>query len=632
MSGAKKLLSDRMADNRAMNPSPPAPDESYQFAGYSSGGEAFVQTAAGEVLPASIATNGYIKPGQPIDVTDTGRLSIEAMPKVRSRTTTTPAVLKLKYKVKILYFINNAQTGKTEVWVGGDRFQPKKITEFPLNSDIKGLIHNLGKDDKYVISLRIGTTIRTYHDKESFSHALNEEDKLKRARLNPVGHGYFAEFRDPYLLPVTVPNSAIGDFMFASFDALFPEVCSGPNICTSSSNDNQAAGTGARSESQSTKNYSLKPWAFYKGETMPMPPDAIRSQAGTYGTKANDIIETNSLTQSVLLSPNITRSVTATDDRGRIERSNGSATGSQSWYFTLKLSHPDVPGPDKYYEFTQCSDGAPSVVMTRSPFQTNVDPKFNTTILSLTVAGKKVFAHTGEFVYRVPNTQEYSLSPYVYELSTPIEVDGTCEVPEDLPEDGPNGSGPLTRIYVQFTVNLDYQSSDFYGYRDGGSPKPSSPTPPDRPPGEPYFEAYFNKTSLHWRTAIMGDQKQVIAKRSEYAISNGPSPNPVTAINKEEYILITQSGQEIILGGTLPITIGPKDNLMGVKDRPSQNIYYWINDDPYFSQNPQPKSSIRQLDLTEYNLGISTTKKTSKETIYPIPDNAIVQNCSYHPD
>lgn len=623
MSEAKKLLSDRMADNRAMNPSTPAPDESYQFAGYSSGGKAFVQTAAGEVLPASIATNGYIKPGQPIAVTNTGKLSIEAMPKVRSRTTTTPGVLKLKYKVKILYFIDNAQTGKTEVWIGGDRFQPKKITEFPLTSDIKGLIHNLGKDDKYVISLRIGTTIRTYHDKESFTHALSEEDKLKRARLNPGGHGYFAEFRDPYLLPVTVPNSAIGDFMFASFDALFPEVCSAPNVCTSSSNDNQAAGTGARSESQSTKNYSLKPWAFYKGETIPMPPDAIRSQSGTYGEKANDVIENNLITQSVLLSPNITRSVTATNDRNRIERTNGAATGSGSWYFTLKLSHPHAP--DEYYEFNQCSGGPPSVVMTRSAFQTNPDPNYSTKILILSVSGNNVFSHPGEMFYFAQSGASYK--PYTYEISEPIEVNGPCQPPTPVPDEElrticrqdvyPGGRGDYTRVRLSYPC---------------GTGTPSSSTPPDRPPGEPYFEAYFNKTSLHWRTAVMGDQKQVIAKRSEYAVSIGPSPNPVTAINKEEYILITQSGQEIILGGTLPTTIGPKDNLMGVKDRPSQNIYYWINDDPYFSQNPQPKSSIRQLDLTEYNLGISTTKKTSKETIYPIPDNAIVQNCSYHPD
>jgi hypothetical protein len=624
MSLAKKLLSDRMADNRANVEKQPV-DDSYVFAGYGAGGKAYIKSnRSGEVLSANLSTNGYLKPGQPISVDSGSGLTVTGLPKIRKKQPQPDGTISPTYKIKILYLINNQISGKTEVWLGGDRKEPIKITEFPLTTDIKGLVHNLGKDDKYIVGLQVGGDIHSFHGKDEFKNQLADQDKIKRTRLNNVGYGYFAEFCDPYILPVTVPNNIIGEAMFFSIDKLFPEICTDPNVCTSSSNDNQASGSGSRDLLSASKDYELKSWAFYQGALTQQTPDAIRSQSGTYGIKPFDIIENNRVDQSIALSPLLTRSVMSVLDIDRVERSGGTSAGSQNWSFYIKLSLPNNQ-PDKYYEFNICSNLSPALAVTREAFKTNAEPKFNSSILILTANDKKIFSHKGEAYDDTagPDGPNYSLIPYSYEISTPIEVSGSCNTPEDLPNDGPGG---LYRAELK-QYGVANQSPYIFGYYESpvGTPKIPRDTPP--PLGEPYFESYSDRNHLHWRTLVMGNNKQVITMRSEYALSTGPSPTPLIGIENQEKILVDAENTEIVLGGMLPIAISPKDNLM-------EQLYYFVDDDPYFPKSPNPpsKSSIQKLDMTTYILGVATTKKVQSENIHSIPDNAIVQNCSYNPE
>ena len=632
MSLAKKLLSDRMADNRADIPKKQV-DDIYIFVGYAESGQSYVTIdRTGEVLPAGLSTNGYLKPGQPVTVDGGSALTVKGMPKAKKKKKKPKPKVTIppKYKVKILYFVNNQVSGKTEVWIGGDRKEPTKITEFPLISAIKGLIHNLGSDDKYIVSLQVGSDIYSFHSKDEFKNLLTDRDKVKRTRLNNVGHGYFAEFCDPYILPVTVPNNIIGEAMFVSIDKLFPEICSAPNVCTSSSNDDQAVGTGSRSSSSASKNYTLKPWAFYKSTLTQQLPSATRSQSGTYGVKPFDRVETNRLDQSVALSPILTRAVLSVLNVDRIERQGGPVTGSQSWSFYIKLSHPKKT--DKYYTFNICSNASPTVAINREPFRTNADPQFNSSILILAANGKKIFSHEGEAFAAGVGFQGAdsfpTFLPYTYEISTPIEVAGTCEPPNDLPNDGPGGLyGTATKQWSNFGEGWGPSNPYIEGeYKyPRGTPKEPRDTPP--PVNESYFEAYSDRNHLHWRTLVMGNNQQVIALRSEYAISMGPSPSPVLGVEKLEKILISPANAEIVLGGMLPPVISPKDNLI-------KQLYYFVDDAPYFpgSPNAPAKSSIKKLDVTTYTLSVASTKEVKSETIHPIPDNAIVQNCSYQPD
>ena len=107
----------------------------------------------------------------------------------------------------------------------------------------------------------------------------------------------------------------------------------------------------------------------------------------------------------------------------------------------------------------------------------------------------------------------------------------------------------------------------------------------------------------------------------------GPSPSPVLGVEKQGKILISAANAEIVLGGMLPPVISPKDNLI-------EQLYYFVDDAPYFQASPNApaKSSIKKLDVTTYTLSVASTKEVKSKTIHPIPDNAIVQNCSYHPD
>jgi hypothetical protein len=644
MNVAKRLLNDRQAENRKNfqedSIKKPEPEPTYTFAGYNGSDGAFVAVVgSGEILKAKLSTNGYLKPGQPVLVSQSlDGLEVEAMPSVQPKRRSIAAIVTLYGKIKILYFVNNVATGFTEIFIGGDRKIPKKIAQFPLTSDIKGLIHNLGKQDKYVVSLRVGQDVYSYHGQEKFKNVTGDRDKLKRARFNAVGHGFFTELCEPYIPPVTIANSAFPATMFNSIDQHFPEVCQGSN-CTSSANDNQASGTGTRSSSAATKSYSLKPWAFYKGELLAQTPDATRIQSGTYGDKNGDIVETNTLNQKVLLSPLISRNIEALINKNRVFESGGGASGSQSWTFTILISHPNAA--DKYYTFNSCSVAAPTIVFERESFSANSNPNLNTTIIILKVNGKKIFSHPGEKSVPGGTNQEPSNVPYSYSIyDQPKEGSTQCAPPEDKPEatlystcgnyvGGYEQGRDFYDLYDIFTFNpLKY----FVSY-PCGTPEPSKPTPPEE---EDAYNPYDDRSATHWHTLAMGNEKQIIAMRTKFAQSTGPNPNPLTAISENKTFLIATDNQEILIGGTKPEVFSPKDNLIKKEDSPEQK-YYRVDDSPFFPPPSTPPpippiSSIRSLLVDSYILGAASTKKSEKQTIFPIPNSAIIQNCSFHPE
>lgn len=638
MNTAKRLLSDRQAENRqafqdeTLAKAPPEP--SYLFAGYNGSNGAFVSVVgSGEILSARLSTNGYLKPGQPVLVTQSSEgLEIEAMPSIQRGEEPQQSIFTLYGKIKILYFINNTATGFTEVFIGGDRKIPKKIVQFPLTSDIKGLVHNLGNQDKYVVSLRVGQHIYSYHGAEKFKHVAADRDKLKRARFNAVGHGFFTELCEPYIPLVTIANSAFPDAMFNSIDQNFPEICQGNN-CTSSPENDQGSGSGSRSSTAATKSYSLKSWSFYKGEILPQTPDATRIQSGTYGDKDGDVVETNTLNQKALLSPSISRSVEALINKNRIFVSGGGAAGSQSWTFTIKISHPNAA--DKYYTFDSCALTAPSVEFVRESFMANDMPELNTTIIILKVNDKKIFSHPGEKTIEPDETPESQIRnvPYQYEIySLPREGSSECLPPEDQPEQGPDGLYSVCgNQYLAIFPN--YLFVDVA--HPCGTPRPSRPTPPPLSE-EDQYNPYDDRSVNHWHTLVMGNEKQVIAMRTEFAQSTGPNPNPLTAISENKTFLIAADNQEVLIGGTKPEAFNPKDNLIKKEGLPEQN-YYRVDDSPFFpppsSPPPVPPiSSVRSLMVDSYAIGTASTKFSEKESIFPIPNSAIIQNCSFHPE
>jgi hypothetical protein len=646
MNVAKRLLNDRQAENRKNfqedSTQKPAPAPTYTFAGYNGSNGAFVNVVGtGEVLTAKLSTNGYLKPGQPVLVNQSiDGLEIEAMPSVQPKERSQQSIVTLYGKIKILYFINNVATGFTEVFIGGDRKIPKKIAQFPLTSDIKGLVHNLGKQDKYVVSLRVGQDVYSYHGAEKFKNAVGDRDKLKRARFNAVGHGFFTELCEPFIPPVTIANSAFPAAMFNSIDQHFPEVCQGSN-CTSSANDNQASGTGSRSSGAATKSYSLKPWAFYKGELLAQTPDATRIQSGTYGDKDGDIVETNTLNQKVLLSPLISRNIEALVNKNRVFESGGGASGSQSWTFTILISHPNAA--DKYYTFNSCSVAAPTIVFEREPFNTSQNGNQTTTIIILKVNDKKIFSHPGEKTIDAtePNTNASNV-PYLYSVHTPPkEGSAQCTPPEDKEEQGPGGlyatcdqEADGVRRYLEFYGQYYlFQNYKYLIPHPCGTPEPSKPTPPEE---EDAYNPYDDRSVTHWHTLVMGNQKQIIAMQTKFAQSTGPNPNPLTAISENKTFLIATDNQEILIGGTKPEVFSPKDNLIKKEDSPEQK-YYRVDDSPFFPPPSTPPpippiSSVRSLLVDSYTIGTVSTKKSEKQTIFPIPNSAIIQNCSFHPE
>jgi hypothetical protein len=372
----------------------------------------------------------------------------------------------------------------------------------------------------------------------------------------------------------------------------------------------------------------LKTHQFFRGETTQHTPIATRIQSGQYGTEAGDIIETNILNHSVKLAPAIVRQLEAVINKNRIVVPGGGASGSQSWTFTIRISHPNEA--DKYYTFNSCAVTAPIVELIREDFGTNSNPNLNTTIIILKVNGKKIFSHPGEKTIEIDGTpgSETRNVQYQYEVyRSPREGSAQCTPPEDKPEQGPGGLYELCwTTHLTVLPNYEFARVD----HPCGTGDPGTPTPPPENPTEDTFNPYTDRSCIHWHSLCMGDRKQVITMRSEFALSTGPSPNPLTGISKNETFLIDADGQEVLIGGTKPEAFSPRDNLLTTD-------YHRVDDSPLFpppSTPPPipPLSSIRSLLVDSYTLGTTSTKLSKSYSILPIPDSAIVQNCSFHPE
>ena len=181
--------------------------EVYTFAGYASGLDCKVKKANGEILNARLETNGMIKEGQVICCYQSGgRLLVRGMNKPYPENPNIPES-KEKSRIKILYVKKTATN--VELYIGGDRKKPKLISRFPLGTVIKGLCHNLGTGDKYSIGvtteLKIDATVsdryvKTWKAGGGKSETTTIKAEWKNDRIQPLGHGFFAEGWMPKLL------------------------------------------------------------------------------------------------------------------------------------------------------------------------------------------------------------------------------------------------------------------------------------------------------------------------------------------------------------------------------------------------------------------------------------------------
>ena len=186
---------------------PSEASEVYTFAGYASGLDCKVKKANGEVLNAHLETNGLIKEGQIICCYQSGgRLLVRGMNKPYPENPNIPEA-KEKSRIKILYV--KKTTTNVELYIGGDRQKPKMIARLPLGTIVKGLCHNLGTGDKYSIGvtteLKIDATttdlyVKTWTASGGKSETTTVKTDWKNDRIQPIGHGFFAEGWMPKLL------------------------------------------------------------------------------------------------------------------------------------------------------------------------------------------------------------------------------------------------------------------------------------------------------------------------------------------------------------------------------------------------------------------------------------------------
>ena len=212
MTNLSELLSIRQAIARAefakesQKPQNQA-SEVYTFAGYASGLDCKVKKANGEILNARLETNGMLKEGQVICCYQSGgQLFVRGMNKPYPEDPSVPES-KSKSRIKILFV--KKTTTNVELYIGGDRQKPKLISKFPLGTVIKGLCHNLGEGDKYSIGvtteLKIDATVtdryvKTWKASGGKSETTTIKAEWKNDRIQPLGHGFFAEGWMPKLL------------------------------------------------------------------------------------------------------------------------------------------------------------------------------------------------------------------------------------------------------------------------------------------------------------------------------------------------------------------------------------------------------------------------------------------------
>ncbi|MGL5060917.1 MAG: hypothetical protein ACRC62_13155 [Microcoleus sp.] len=178
--------------------------EVYTFAGYSSGKKCRVKKQNGEILEATLETNGLIKTGQIVCCFRSGNdLIVRGMNKPYPEDQKDKPTIE-SGKIKILY---TQKTGATlDLYIGGDRERPKLIHKFPKTAKVTGLCHNHGKGDKYAIGVVAEIDgkkqIRSWVKGGKNEESTTDLNQWKSDRILPYGQ---AQFADPWL-PKTVES------------------------------------------------------------------------------------------------------------------------------------------------------------------------------------------------------------------------------------------------------------------------------------------------------------------------------------------------------------------------------------------------------------------------------------------
>lgn len=202
------LLSQRMASSRsdfARSTTPNAESkkkaeilEVYTFAGYSSGKKCRVKTQNGEILEATLETNGLIKSGQIVCCFRSGaELIVRGMNKPYPKEPKDEPTIE-HGNIKILYTKTAGEN--IELYIGGDREKPKLIQKFPKTAKLSGFCHNHGKGDKYAIGIIVELDgkrqIRTWVKGDKPEELSTDLNQWKSDRITPIGQ---AKFADPWL-------------------------------------------------------------------------------------------------------------------------------------------------------------------------------------------------------------------------------------------------------------------------------------------------------------------------------------------------------------------------------------------------------------------------------------------------